>query len=71
MIELDVNIYSKDYYNANIIDCIHKSGLTKRTNNERFLKKLVNYYHNSNYEVLQEQTNNYQELKQVDEYSKY
>ena len=70
LIELDANIYAKNYYDSTIIDSIHKSGLTKRTNNERFIKKLVNYYHNSNYDSQQEQTNNYQELKQVDEYSK-
>ena len=67
LIELDANLYSKDYYNATIIESINKGGITKRTNNKRFIRKLVNYYHNNYY---YEPINNYQELNQVDECNK-
>ena len=60
LIELDTNMYSTNYYGSTIIDSIHKSGLTKRTNNDKFIKKLCNYYHNSNYSY--ESNTDYQQL---------
>ena len=69
LIELDANIYATNYYKKNIIDEINNSGLTKRTNNERFIKKLKEYFNKNN--IPEENNLKYQKLNQEDECAKY
>lgn len=69
LIELDINIYATNYYKNNIIDSINNCDLTKRTNNEKFIKKLEEYYYKNN--IPQENNQKYQKLNQEDECTKY
>jgi hypothetical protein len=70
LIELDVNIYAINYYRYNILYSIKNAGLTQRINNEKFIKKLEDYYYKNNQNY---QTNNqkYQKLNQHDDFTKY
>ena len=70
LIELDVNIYATNYYRYNILYSIKNAGLTQRINNEKFIKKLEDYYYKNNQNY---QTNNqkYQKLNQHDDFTKY
>jgi hypothetical protein len=44
LIEHNVDIYAKNYYNNTPMDCINKDSITKRINNNLFKIKLIDYY---------------------------
>ena len=44
LMEHNVDIYGKNYYNDTPIECINKYGITKRINNNLFKAKLISYY---------------------------
>ena len=46
-IEYDVDFYSENYYNETPLQNLNSNGYTQRKNNNKFKKKLKNYYINN------------------------
>ena len=44
LVEYGINLYSKNYYEETPLQNLSSKGLTKRKNNEKFKRKLQQYY---------------------------